>query len=190
MEKQLIFITGGARSGKTSFAEKSAEKIAKKMQRDLYYLATSKAKDAEMKNRIKRHQKDRKKSQANWETIEQAVNVGEAAERLSENAVVLVDCITLLLTNELYNQNFNEEKLKEKEYQNYIKERVTNGLMELLNHASYLFIVSNEVLYDPIFPENELVWVYQKLLGEIHQELVSKANKVYLLEFGIVIRKK
>lgn len=190
MESKIIFITGGARSGKTGFAESYAEKLSKKNKRSLYYIATSTAKDKEMEERIKRHQIDRQKSNRYWQTIEQAVNIGESSDKVDNQSIALVDCITLLLTNELYQGDFNEELFKKNEYQKQVKKRILDGLLKLSKKTSNLFIVSNEVLYDRLKLNNKIVLIYQKLLGEIHQELVRMSDEVYLLEFKIAIRKK
>lgn len=190
MEGKIVFITGGARSGKTSFAEKCAEKIAKEFGSSLYYIATSKKEDLEMEDRINRHQEDRQRSDASWQTIEQPVEIEKSAEDLTENSIALLDCITLLLSNELFKEDFDEELFKEQDYQDQVKKKIVNGIIELSKDLLTLFVVTNEVLYDPLDPQNEVVWVYQKLLGEIHQELVAHSHEAYLVEAGIPISKK
>src|SRR5699024_11762344 len=101
MEKQqLIFITGGARSGKSSFAESYAVDLAKKEKRTLYYLATSKKSDDEMVDRIKRHQEDREQSEMHWKTVEIPLQIGKNIASFSPNSVVLLDCLTILLRSE------------------------------------------------------------------------------------------
>lgn len=190
MERKIVFITGGARSGKTSFAERYAEKIERKTAESLYYLATSKVEDQEMQQRIKRHQKDRKTSHANWQTIEQAVEIGKISNQLTRNSIVLVDCITILLSNELYKGDFEKELYKKESYQKQVKNRIIKGLLEISLKTSYLFIVSNEVLYDSLQSDNQVIETYQRLLGDIHKELVRHADEAYLLESGIAIQKK
>ncbi|MDN6196343.1 MAG: bifunctional adenosylcobinamide kinase/adenosylcobinamide-phosphate guanylyltransferase [Atopostipes suicloacalis] len=190
MEREIIFITGGARSGKTSFAEKYSESLVNETGINLYYLATSKAEDKEMNARIKRHQKDRENSHAKWQTIEQAVEIGKISNQITRNSIVLVDCITLLLSNELYKEDFRKELYKKESYQKQVKNRIIKGLLEISLKTSYLFIVSNEVLYDSLQSDNQVIKIYQRLLGEIHKELVSHADEAYLLESGIVIQKK
>src|SRR5699024_1416371 len=110
MEKQqLIFIIGGARSGKSSFAESYAVELAKKEKRTLYYLATSKKSDDEMVDRIKRHQEDREQSEMHWETVETPLQIGKNVASFSPNSVVLLDCLTILLSNELFHNGFYDE---------------------------------------------------------------------------------
>src|SRR5699024_1899873 len=102
MEKQqLIFIIGGARSGKSSFAESYAVELAKKEKEKLYYLATSKKSDDEMVDRIKRHQEDREQSEMHWETVEVPLQTGKNDASFSPNRVDMLDCLTILLSNEI-----------------------------------------------------------------------------------------
>ena len=75
-------------------------------------------------------------------------------------------------------------------YQNQVKLKIVKGIIELFENVHSLLVVSNEVLYDQLDSGNKVVWVYQKLLGEIHQELVTFANEAYLIELGLPIRKK
>lgn len=190
MEEKIVFISGGARSGKTSFAESYAEKIFKKSTGNLYYLATSEASDREMDERIKRHQKDRAKSDADWQTIEQAKEIGKIAKNIKEHSIVLVDCLTLLLSNELYQADFNEKEYLNKSYQREVKDRVLAGLLKIASKSKVMLLVSNEVLNDLSYSDNPFVLIYQRLLGEIHQEIVKLASEAYLLESGIAIQKK
>lgn len=190
MEKNLIFISGGARSGKTSFAENYALEIAKIQKAPLYYIATSKKEDKEMIDRIQRHQDDRQQSQANWQTIEQARDIAEIKNNFSAQAVALLDCVTLLATNELFYGDFNVDKFANRDYQKEIKEKIVDGISQISKKVATLIVVSNEVLYESFDPDNQLVWFYQKLLGDIHQELVRMADEAYLIEAGLPIKKK
>lgn len=190
MDEKLVFITGGARSGKSSFAEKYAEKCAAQHSSHLYYLATSKREDEEMDDRVRRHQEDRKKSGVTWKTIEQSVDIERTLPYMPENTVVLLDCLTLLLTNELFKGNFEEQLFKDINYQHNVKKKIIKGISQLSQNLTTLVVVSNEVLYDPLDPKNDVVFIYQKLLGELHQEIVAFADEAYTIEAGIPIRKK
>ena len=190
MEEKLIFISGGARSGKTSFAEAYAEKLARSDNRPLCYLASSQKEDEEMRSRVERHQRDREESDSNWQTVERPADIGGLASHFTQNEVALLDCVTLLLSNELFQGTFDEKIFLEKSFQNQVKNKIVKGITDLSKHLAYLFVVSNEVLYEPVHSENQVVWVYQKLLGEIHQEIVAHADEAYLIEASIPIRKK
>lgn len=190
MDGTVVFITGGARSGKSSFAEQYAKECAKQHHSPLVYIATSKREDEEMDDRVRRHQEDRKKGGAIWTTLEQPVDIERTLPALPERAVVLVDCLTLLLTNELFKGNFEEQLFKKPEYQAHVKKKITEGIQQLSKNVTTLLIVSNEVLYDPLDPKNDVVFIYQKLLGELHQEIVAFADEAYTIEAGIPIQKK
>ncbi|MBU4561358.1 bifunctional adenosylcobinamide kinase/adenosylcobinamide-phosphate guanylyltransferase, partial [bacterium] len=90
---RLIFVTGGARSGKSAFAQKLANNLSKKVT----YIATAQARDKEMELRIKIHRKNRP---SRWKTVEREKNVTEVLSRIAEkNEVILLDCLTLLISN-------------------------------------------------------------------------------------------
>ncbi|WP_163183857.1 bifunctional adenosylcobinamide kinase/adenosylcobinamide-phosphate guanylyltransferase [Neobacillus sedimentimangrovi] len=178
----LIFITGGVRSGKSSFAERLATEFADKTGGKLTYIATGVPSDREMKLRIKKHQRDRLAKGSIWRTLEQPVNIGDLASKISENDIILLDCVTTLLNNQLFvaNRNLDESDLAA------VKERIQTGIIELRNRAKTVIVVSNEVLHEPIFHDH-FILMYGKLLGQIHQFLVNLADQAYLVEAGIPI---
>src|SRR5690625_1896099 len=100
----IIFITGGARSGKSSFAEDYAAAKAQQKAVGLNYIATSKPSDEEMVQRIKMHQRDRKKSENPWETWEWPFDLHEIVSHFKQSDVILLDCLTVLLSNELFRE--------------------------------------------------------------------------------------
>lgn len=181
-ESSLIFITGGVRSGKSSFAEQMALELAALSEGKLYYIATGVPFDSEMIERIKKHQDDRRNNQDNWITIEQSVSIGDVANHFYSNDILLLDCATTLLNNELY---FAENKWDHFSLES-IYEKVISGILAIKRRAKTLIVVSNEVLNEPI-NANALTFTYKKLLGNIHQRLVKEANQAYLVEAGIPI---
>mgnify|MGYP000273485002 CR=1 FL=1 len=118
----LTLILGGARSGKSSFAEKIAQK---KGGDEVTYLATAEAKDEETKKRIKHHQKTRNKK---WKTIEEPLFLGEVLSSISAKEVVLVDCITIFLTNHLFSNTNDSEKINYAKKENIIMDEINNAL--------------------------------------------------------------
>jgi adenosylcobinamide kinase / adenosylcobinamide-phosphate guanylyltransferase len=181
----LIFITGGVRSGKSSFAEKLALEMASENGGQLNYLATGVASDQEMVERIAKHQQDRKSVKFRWKTIEQSINIGAIADVFSEDDIILLDCVTTLLNNELFSakQKWNESFLAQ------VMENIITGINEIAEKAKTLIVVSNEVFHSSMV-ENELVFTYGKILGKIHQQLVQDAVQAYLVEAGIAIKMK
>lgn len=181
----LIFITGGVRSGKSSFAEMIAVEIAAANQGELNYIATGVPFDPEMRDRIKKHQLDREIGKKHWTTIEQAINLCELKDHFHAKDVVLLDCVTTLLNNELYlaNQTWDNDFLTS------VQEKVITGIRTIKEQGCTMIVVSNEVLNEPI-AANELVITYKKLLGHIHQSLVMEADEAYFVEAGIPILMK
>jgi adenosylcobinamide kinase/adenosylcobinamide-phosphate guanylyltransferase len=178
----FIFITGGVRSGKSSFAERKAVEIASETDSRLNYLATGVASDPEMKDRIEKHQHDRLSGASPWHTFERSVQIGKMADEFNAEDIVLLDCVTTLLNNELFS---SEQKWEEK-FLETVKDNITMGITSIKNRAGTLIVVSNEVLNEPLV-SNEMVFTYRRLLGQIHQDLVKEADQVFLVEAGIPI---
>lgn len=175
----FVFITGGVRSGKSSFAERMALEIAG-MGGNLVYFATGVPSDAEMRERIGSHQRDRETGKYKWKTVEQSIEIGKRAEEFTKQDIVLLDCVTTLLNNEL----FANDKSWDRIFLESVKERILKGITAIKNHVKTIIVVSNEVGYEPL-SENELVLTYGRLLGAIHRQLVEAADEAYLVEAGI-----
>lgn len=188
--KRLIFITGGARSGKSSFAEQYAASLyARTNNGKLFYIATSKPTDDEMSERISRHQLQRQESELPWETVECPVDLMTVAEHFRQEDIVLLDCLTVLLTNELFREGSREHLLKKKGCQQNVLESILNGIVAIQNRSKMLLVVSNEVLNEPLSNQS-LVKIYGRLLGKLHQHIVKKASEAYLVEAGLPILMK
>jgi adenosylcobinamide kinase / adenosylcobinamide-phosphate guanylyltransferase len=181
----LIFISGGVRSGKSSFAEKLAEEIAWKKGGQLNYLATGVASDQEMKERILNHQRDRETGNYLWRTVEQSHTIGKAAGVFNAEDIILLDCVTTLLNNELFSakQKWDEHFLEQ------TLESIMSGILEIRDRAKVLLVVSNEVFYESM-TENDLVFSYGRILGKIHQNLVKAADQAFLVEAGMAVNMK
>lgn len=174
---QLIFITGGVRSGKSRFAEKRAASL-RPTNGTLHYLACGQPTDEEMQERINRHQHDRASANVPWETFECPTNIGSVGSRLNDHAIVLLDCVTTLLSNEL----FQNENWRDVAFQQQTKQKIQQDIEKLNERSEALIIVSNELAHEPL---SGLVDVYARQLGELHQWIVSKADEAYLVESGI-----
>ncbi len=179
---EIIFVTGGVRSGKSTFAEHLAKAKALEIGGKLHYIAAGMPTDEEMKERIQKHQWDRRKSGYRWQTWEQPTNIATLAPFFTEKDVILLDCLTTLLTNELFSAKENAD---EKELYN----RILTGIGEIAKSSHQLVIVSNEVLLD-FFPDSALVRKYCRLIGKLHQKIVSISAQAYAVEAGIPLLKK
>ncbi|MBM7583837.1 adenosylcobinamide kinase/adenosylcobinamide-phosphate guanylyltransferase [Bacillus pakistanensis] len=182
----LLFITGGVRSGKSGFAEQLAKKISISTATKLHYLATAQSTDTEMKNRILRHKLDRQHSDVDWTTWECPINIQNLSYQFSKNDTVLLDCLTTLLTNEMFSseRNWNDPIV-----QDDIIMKIHNALNGLKKNVHTLLVVSNEVLNEPGY-NNELITIYQRMIGILHQKIVLEASQAYLIESGIPVRMK
>ncbi len=172
-----ILITGGARAGKSSYAQKLASDIGGRV----LFVATAEAKDEDMRLRIEKHKKSRP---VNWDTLEAPVEVGRAiGKKDGDYPVVLVDCITMLVSNVMLQAG--NEKSAESEV---LKE--IDSLVNIMNSKTAAYIlVSNEVGLG-IVPDNELSRNYRDLLGRANQLIAQHADEVYLMVSGIPVKIK
>ncbi len=172
----LTLITGGARSGKSSFAQSlcnGAESVV--------YIATATAIDEEMQARIARHRADRPVS---WHTVEEPLAVPEAIVRHSvQAAIVLVDCITLWVSNLLYQSRADDPEVQQRDLLGAV-----NSFRQCTERANVV-AVTNEVGCG-LVPETPLGRLFRDLHGLANQRLASAAHSVYLLTAGIPLRIK
>ncbi len=186
-ESSISFITGGVRSGKSSFAERMAMELAQSFnESQLQYIAAMQPSDAEMKQRISRHKEVRVQSGYCWKTWEKPILIGELARTFKSNDIVLLDCLTTWLNNELF---IVEDKWQDEQFQADLFEQMCQGIHAISLKVKALIIVSNEVFYESI-QQNELVLIYSKLLGKLHQYIVTTAKQAFLVEAGIPILMK
>ncbi len=174
MSRKIIFITGGARSGKSSFAIREASLIPGRK----VFIATAQATDDEMVERIERHQRDRDPV---WETLEEPLQVSKAIEEMSERYDVLIlDCLTIWLSNVMWSGADIDLEIE-----NLIRslERFSGS------SSSQLFIVSNEVGMG-IVPANEMARKFRDLAGILNQKIAKVSSEVYWTVAGIPVRIK
>ncbi len=167
---KITFITGGARSGKSSFAQQLAEKQST----DLVYLATARIWDDDFANRVARHKADRDKR---WQTIEEEK---ELSKHDLKGKTVLLDCITLWLTNFFHD---NKYQLNE------TLDVATAEWEKFIVQDMHLIVVSNE-LGMGVHPENEVARKFADLQGWMNQQIAEQADTVYLMVSGIPVKIK
>lgn len=171
----VILILGGARSGKSEYAQRLAEKMG----RPVLYVATATAGDEEMARRIARHRAARP---AHWRTLEAPAGIGQAlAAAIADAEVVLVDCLTLLVSNLLM-------ELGEAADEETLEGEVIGELEGLLNvctaRGTTLIVVSNEVGMG-LVPPYPMGRVYRDALGQANRWLAARAERVVLMVAGI-----
>ncbi|MTH53053.1 cobinamide kinase [Bacillus mangrovi] len=174
----LIFVTGGVRSGKTAFAEKLAAEWAGEVG-CLHYVAAGRPSDEEMKHRIERHREARSHSALEWTTHEQPRDLQEIADRFTKEDVVVLDCVTTWLNNEMFSSRPKPD----------LTVHMMHGMKALERRCKVLIAVSNELFFDA-FSYSGPVYEYMKILGRLHVETVSLADSAYLVESGIPVLKK
>jgi len=185
MSSKIIFITGGARSGKSSFALNEASKI--KGQKA--YIATAEALDSEMKKRIERHKKGRGND---WDTFEEPIKIADLIKTVGDKyKVVLVDCLTLWLSNILTRAQNTEHRTQiiEDNIQRLIDVSKDFSVCSLGSGFCNLYVVSNEVGMG-IVPDNKLAREFRDWAGFLNQKIAETADEVYLVTAGIPMRIK
>jgi adenosylcobinamide kinase/adenosylcobinamide-phosphate guanylyltransferase len=179
MGKRLTLILGGARSGKSAYAEA----YCKQRGEAVLFVATATAMDEEMELRIANHRASRP---AHWLTLEAPVQVGQAIRSAPPTPLVLLDCLTLLATNVLLGL---PEGVQEREYQRALDEEVDALLAAYADHPGEWLIVSNEVGMG-LVPPYPLGRLFRDGLGRANQRLAAAADSVLLMVAGIPMRVK
>ncbi|MHB1324963.1 MAG: bifunctional adenosylcobinamide kinase/adenosylcobinamide-phosphate guanylyltransferase [Thermoleophilia bacterium] len=175
----MIFVTGGARSGKSSLAEK----MALERPETVTYIATAEAKDGEMRERIAEHRERRPEG---WRTVEAPEKLAEAVEdALAGDGIVLIDCLTVYISNLLMSQGIaSGERAKR------AVDREMDQLVDVCRGGNgRVILVSNEVGMG-IVPDNLLARSFRDLAGRANQKMASAAAEVYLCVSGIPMKVK
>jgi adenosylcobinamide kinase/adenosylcobinamide-phosphate guanylyltransferase len=170
---KVIFILGGARSGKSQFAIK----LAKKNARRIAFIATCVCPDEEMKKRIKLHQTLRPKD---WKLIEEGKDIDMVLVNLQNKYdLVLIDCLGLWISNLL------ADNLRDRE----IEKKIKKFLMAISKIKIDVILVSNEV-GSGIVPENLLARRFRDIIGWVNQLVAKKADEVIFMQAGIPLKIK
>lgn len=171
MEKMIELVLGGARSGKSSYAELQATESEK----PVIYIATAEAGDGEMQARINLHRQNRPQ---HWQTIEEPIALAKTiAENSGENTLVLVDCLTLWLNNILFD--------KQGEVQQALFATESNKLLNVLTTFSdQLILVTNEV-GQGIVEMNKMTRRFVDEAGLLHQRIAALSDRVVFVTAGL-----
>lgn len=169
----FIFVVGGARSGKSghalslALAHEDLEKV---------FIATAQAFDAEMSARIDAHRFERGDL---WKTIEEPLEVARAVESLGPGKVIVVDCLTLWLSNLIHSEKDDSK----------IKEEIAALAKAFCDAPSVVIGVSNEVGLG-LVPENALARRFRDLSGIMNQAMASKAYEAWFIAAGLPLKLK
>ncbi len=180
----ITLITGGARSGKSHFAQEKAAASEKRV----LFVATAEAGDEEMRLRIQAH---RQRRPAGWRTLEAPSGVGNAIRReMGDAQLVIIDCVTLLVSNVLGGFVSADGVHVDVPRAEAAVAREIDGLLDCLKRTQVDFLVVTNEVGLGIVPDNEVGRAYRDLLGTANQRLAAVADRVYLLVSGLLLRLK
>ncbi len=171
-ERRLVLVGGGVRSGKSAYAVARARAMGARRA----FIATARAYDAEMAERIRRHQEERA---GDFSLVEEPVALAEAVARLDGFDVAVIDCLTLWLSNLLIDRVPPAE----------IERRAEALALALRGAPCHLLVVTNEVGMG-VHPETELGRIFRDLAGRTHQAIARVADEVHLAAMGMLLRLK
>ena len=179
-----ILVTGGARSGKSDYAQQ----LALQAPQPVLFVATAGAGDDEMRRRIAAHKKARP---AGWRTLETPLNVGEAIRReIPGFPTVVVDCITLLVSNILMKYTGEDGELREPGRAEAAVDAEIGALADCMTNTSAGFIIVTNEVGLGLVPDNPLGRCYRDLLGRANRMLAERAGEVCLMVAGLPLRIK
>ena len=164
-----ILVTGGARSGKSVFAEKRTKQLGS----SLIYIATSEVIDSEMKKRVEEHQARRG---SEWQTLHAPINLTEALIETDGKGPCLVDCLTFWLNNLIFHDEDIDAAKKE--------------LITVLNERSDPVVLVTNEIGSGVIPENALARRFLDEAGRLNQTISQIADEVYVSISGIPLQIK
>ncbi|OIQ26277.1 bifunctional adenosylcobinamide kinase/adenosylcobinamide-phosphate guanylyltransferase [uncultured Vibrio sp.] len=177
-------VLGGARSGKSSHAERIAKRVSQPKQssdtkKTLHYIATALAFDEEMKSRIKHHQQQRG---TEWQEHEVPVKLTSYIERFGAEDVVLIDCLTLWLNNVIFDLGDAVTECK-------VKQTIDQWVEALAQSSATIVLVSNEVGLG-VIPLGEVSRLFVDHAGWMNQKIASIASRVEFIAAGLPLTLK
>lgn len=178
---RIILILGGARSGKSRFAEQLAERIGGA---SVLFVATAQASDLEMASRIEAHRNSRP---GTWDTLEKPMGLaGALAAAPDRYQAIVIDCLTLLASNVIVScEDPVDDKMTEKQ----MRQEIHALLGACRERQGAVIIVTNEV-GEGLVPDNRLGRIFRDVLGWTNQAVAAEADDVYLMVAGLPVEVK
>jgi adenosylcobinamide kinase/adenosylcobinamide-phosphate guanylyltransferase len=174
-KSNITLILGGARSGKSSYAQTLAQQSGK----SVTFIATAQALDDEMSARIHKHRAERPST---WETLEIPFDLAACVGQITSEVIIL-DCITLLITN-LMMQYVKDDLVEEAPFMAAVRKEIDGFIDALHEHEREWLIVSNEVGLG-LVPPYQMGRVYRDAIGWANQRLAREADNVIFMVAGI-----
>jgi adenosylcobinamide kinase/adenosylcobinamide-phosphate guanylyltransferase len=179
MTRKCVLILGGVRSGKSQFAQELASRIGG----PVLFVATGEALDEEMRQRIEDHKKARP---SDWRTVEAPVGVGPIVrEQIGDARVVIVDCLTLLVSN-VMGRCGDPEGIDTGPVSQRVAVEIEE-LMDCIDQVEATFIVVSNEVGMGLVPDNRLGRTYRDCLGRVNRDLAQRADAVRLMVAGIAM---
>lgn len=175
----ITMVLGGARSGKSSFAEKIAYKRGAN---DVVYLATAEIRDRKMAERIKKHQDSRPRG---WKTVEEPYDLKNVFKSIATGQLVLLDCLTLYISNILIKNENKELNLIED-----ILQKELLVVIDIVSEKNIDLVVVSNLVGSGVVPASKLGREFRDIAGRINQLIAEKADEVYLSIAGLPIEIK
>lgn len=175
----IILVTGGARSGKSSYAQKRAEQLVG----EKLFIATCPRIDSEIDQRIEKHIADRKGR--DWHTIEEQIEIADIISINSQSTIILLDCLTLWVNNLLFIHQQDSREFTEQQMTSLCEQLIEVSI----GHTGTIFFVTNEI-GSGIVPENSSARLYRDLVGRCNQYIAQEANEVVLVSCSIPLTLK
>jgi adenosylcobinamide kinase/adenosylcobinamide-phosphate guanylyltransferase len=178
MTRQLVLILGGARSGKSRFAQETASRLGERV----LFVATAEALDEEMRRRIEEHKRARPSA---WRTLEAPYDVGRRiCDEAGSAQVVIVDCLTLLVSNLIGRCGGDSEHIDADLFGERLKHEIRE-LVDSINSVQASFIVVSNEVGMGLVPDSSLGRLYRDHLGKANQDLAQRADLVYFMVAGM-----
>lgn len=179
-DRRLILLLGGARAGKSGYALRLAQASERDSGTAVCFIATAQGLDEDMAARIGRHRSERP---PHWRTIEEPYQIDEALRQASDAGLVIVDCLTLFVSNWLLRSE--DEQQCERDLR-----RITSEFLALAQSRRQTIIcVSNEAGLG-IVPDTRLGRNFRDLLGRVNQDIAAAADEVCLIVAGLPLQLK
>ncbi len=183
---KLILVTGGARSGKSNFAEQ----LCRNQNNKTAYIATSIAFDDGMKDRIQKHREHRP---SEWTTYETYKELDKVIIDININhSTVILDCITLMVNNLMFEKEIDYDTINNQEIdklEQSIKEEIDKFIVSIKATDLYVVVVTNEIGLAPV-AGNRLTRIYTDIIGRMNQFIASNSDEVYFVVSGIPMKIK
>ncbi len=184
---KIIFVTGGARSGKSHYAES----VVKELGGNIGYIATAKVTDDDMAERVAHHRASRPKE---WPTFEQYKSfetlLGD--DGFMSCDTLILDCLTILITNNMFDFDVDYDSVPVKDVQK-IEDQISDEIVALLavvrNLEMNLVIVSNEVGLG-VVPPYRLGNLFRDIAGRMNQMVAAEADEAYFIVSGLPMKLK